>query len=414
MIDKIYTTEQLKQKIEISDLVFWANDWIGELLKQYVYCELNMQIQVHDTSKFCFSKHILLVGHEIEMDKIASNICNHLGVESITVFSDELKDTLDEVMMKKYPILYEEKILYSRKEEMDLKKTDEFKKKIGTLIESEKFPIFESIEIETINRCNGTCSFCPINRNDDVRILEKMSSKLFYSIIDQLSAIHYQGRISLFSNNEPFIDNRICEFARYTAEKLPDACKIIFTNGTLIKESVFRQIIEYVDVFNFDLYYDNSINEEMPNEVRKIMNYCKRNEEIKKKVMIQTINRAAIRNNRGGQSKNRNRIYTVKAPCMLPFIQMIVRPSGQTSLCCNDALGKYTLADLKEEPLVKAWNNQNYMFIRQSLQDTRQNVEMCKLCDNFASTNTLGNNFFTDKQIQDAWKRIEKIIGGMT
>ena len=168
-----------------------------------------------------------------------------------------------------------------------------------------------------------------------------------------------------------------------------------------------------MDVFNFDIYYDNSINEELPNEVRKILNECKSNEEIKRKVMIQTINRSAIRNNRGGQSKNRNRIYKVKAPCMLPFIQMIVRPSGKTSLCGNDALGKYTLADLNKENLVEAWNNQNYMLIRQSIENTRQNVEMCRLCDNFASTNTLGNDFFTDKQIQDAWKRIEKIVGGM-
>lgn len=413
MINKIYTIEQLKRKIEISDLAIWANDWIGELLKQYVYCELNMQIQIHAVDEYYFAKHILLVGHEMEMDKIARNVCNQPGVESITVFSDELKDALDEFMMTKYPIPYEGKILFSRKEEMDLTKTEEFKKKIWELLENESFPIFESIEIETINRCNGTCSFCPINRNDDVRVLEKMSSKLFYSIIDQLAAIQYRGRIALFSNNEPFIDDRICEFARYTAEKLPNACKIIFTNGTLVKEATFRQIIKYVDVFNFDIYYDNSINEELPNEVRKILNECKSNEEIKRKVMIQTINRSAIRNNRGGQSKNRNRIYKVKAPCMLPFIQMIVRPSGKTSLCCNDALGKYTLADLNKENLVEAWNNQNYMLIRQSIEDTRQTVEMCRLCDNFASTNTLGNDFFTDKQIQDAWKRIEKIVGGM-
>ena len=78
MINKIYTIEQLKRKIEISDLAIWANDWIGELLKQYVYCELNMQIQIHAVDEYYFAKHILLVGHEMEMDKIAmaSQICH--------------------------------------------------------------------------------------------------------------------------------------------------------------------------------------------------------------------------------------------------------------------------------------------------------------------------------------------------
>ena len=30
-------------------------------------------------------------------------------------------------------------------------------------------PLFNHVEIETINRCNGICSFCPVNTNIDVR-----------------------------------------------------------------------------------------------------------------------------------------------------------------------------------------------------------------------------------------------------
>ena len=71
-----------------------------------------------------------------------------------------------------------------RKKEMDTVKSVEFSTRINEILDKKSFPLFESIEIETINRCNGTCSFCPINRNDDTRILHKMSDELFYNIIE--------------------------------------------------------------------------------------------------------------------------------------------------------------------------------------------------------------------------------------
>lgn len=410
MINKIYTIDNLKEELESHDWLFLGQNWIGSLLEAYVFYEWGKQIKIHETDTGNCEENFFLVGQEEEMEKLADDICSNQPASKIVMLSNELKDILDSEMMRKYPNVYEREVLFRRKKEMDSVKSTEFRIKISNLLSMKKFPIFESIEIETINRCNGTCFFCPINRNDDTRNLHKMSDKLFYHIIDQLSDMDYHGRISLFSNNEPFIDERICDFAEYTAHKLPNACKIIFSNGTLVKESVFDKIIPYIDVFNFDIYYDMSIKDEIPNEVRNIIIHNQNNEAIKKKVMFQIINRSAIRNNRGGQSKNRNKLYRVEAPCMLPFIQMIVRPNGETSLCCNDALGKYTLADLNQETIVEAWNNKNYKLIREKLQGTRKNIDMCQLCDNFASSNTMGNDFFTEKQKMESWERIESLI----
>ena len=39
------------------------------------------------------------------------------------------------------------------------------------------------ISIETVNRCNGTCAFCPCNINDEKRPFKRMTEELFYSII---------------------------------------------------------------------------------------------------------------------------------------------------------------------------------------------------------------------------------------
>ena len=44
----------------------------------------------------------------------------------------------------------------------------------------EPFPIFGDIEIATVNRCNGDCSFFPVKRNVDPRKFTFMNEELFF------------------------------------------------------------------------------------------------------------------------------------------------------------------------------------------------------------------------------------------
>ena len=50
--------------------------------------------------------------------------------------------------------------------------------------------LFDHVEIETINRCNGICSFCPVNRKVDTREFKKMDKSVFEKIINELSDIN--------------------------------------------------------------------------------------------------------------------------------------------------------------------------------------------------------------------------------
>ena len=67
-----------------------------------------------------------------------------------------------------------------------------------------------------------------------------MSEELFKKIISELSHINYSGYLSLFSNNEPFLDERIINFAKYARENLKNAELSIWTNGTLLTFEKFR------------------------------------------------------------------------------------------------------------------------------------------------------------------------------
>lgn len=63
---------------------------------------------------------------------------------------------------------------------------------------------------------------------------------------------------------------------------------------------------------------------------------------------------------------------------------MIIRPTGKISLCCNDALGEYTLGDASKEKLIDIWYGEKYKMVRNALYEGRENWGHCKFCDTFA------------------------------
>jgi organic radical activating enzyme len=241
--------------------------------------------------------------------------------------------------------------------------------------------LFNHIEIETVNRCNGGCSFCPVNAKNDSREYQKMTEVLFYKIIGELEDMDYRGRIALFSNNEPFLDDRIIDFQKYARAHLPGARFHLFTNGTLLTLDKFVEIIPHLDELIIDNYNQNL--ELIPNN-KKIVDYCEEHEELKNKVTVVLRKIDEVLTTRGGDAPNARKVSYPDAKCVLPFQQMIVRPDGKVSLCCNDPLGRNTLADLNEETLLEAWNNPRFRMVRKCLDEGgRKNWKHCEHCDTF-------------------------------
>lgn len=261
----------------------------------------------------------------------------------------------------------------------------ETEKYLKQYFDSEKLPLFTSIEIEVINRCNGECPFCPANRNSDPRKLLKMKASLFQKIIDELGEMNYSGRLALHSNNEPFMDGRIIEFAKYARERVPNAYIYMFTNGTLVTLDKFKEIIPYLDKMVIDNYNDEL---ELHRNVQLIHEVCMKNTYYDKKVEIHVRKVHEVLSTRGGQSPNNQKKRTLFMSCILPYKQMIVRPDGRISLCCNDAYGKNTLADLNKMTLKEAWYSERYKKVRNALRHGRSRINLCRYCDTLADVRT--------------------------
>lgn len=259
-----------------------------------------------------------------------------------------------------------------------------------------------TVEIETVNRCNNDCSFCPVNRKQDIRELKKMDEELFKKIIDDLASMGYSGHISLFSNNEPLLDNRIFDFLYYANEKLPNATHVLFTNGILLDKNKYKKLVSYLDYLVIDNYNDDIV-------INENINTIKNDESIKDercKVDVFVRRKNQILNTRGGLSPNKNQIYHFSSPCILPFIQMVIRPDGKVSRCCQDAYGHETMGDLTYQSIQQVWNGKKYSQYRQIMKDNRRNdVMSCGSCDVFGLV-----NYFPKQWLSAYISRLIKIL----
>lgn len=382
-------------------IIFGAGFYGKKALEQYGSDNVDYFID-NDTNKIGSFYN----GKEIIAPQKAAELCNggNYSVVIASLYAESMAAQLEELGVSDYsfyisPVhgMYETEDLivnpYESNKEATSEKEwsesqrlkyarDEVYKAVERL--HDKQALFNHIEIETINRCNGGCSFCPVNKNADPRIKAVMPRELFEKIIGQLEELQYSGRLTTFSNNEPLLDERIIEFNRYAKEHLPKARIHMYTNGTLFTLDKFKELVEVLDELIIDNY-----NQELQliKPVKEIVDYCEAHPELElnKKVTVVLRKPHEILTSRGGNAPNRKEL--VEYPddrCLLPYKQMIVRPTGEVSLCCNDALGKWTLGDLTKESITDVWYGTKFTKVREALYKGRQNCGDCKYCDTFS------------------------------
>ncbi|MCD7898274.1 MAG: SPASM domain-containing protein [Planctomycetaceae bacterium] len=243
--------------------------------------------------------------------------------------------------------------------------------------------LFNVVEVETVNRCNGECQFCPVNKNRDPRTTRRMDDALFEKIIAELAAIEYSGLIHLYSNNEPFLDRRIPDFARTARAKLPKARIGLSTNGLIMTRDQYRATIDSLDFLTVNNYCDDY---QLLDSHKQIEEWTRERDDWFQKTKITIRNKKEFLTTRGGGAPNRdggiNR--TLSCGCHLPSHQLIIRPDGKLSICCNDATGQTTVGDVSQKGLVESWNNPEYTALRYRILEDRNILPPCRECDTLA------------------------------
>jgi Predicted Fe-S oxidoreductases len=259
-----------------------------------------------------------------------------------------------------------------------LKDTDEF---IQNFLHQENIPIFQNVMIETINRCNGICEFCPANKNDETRPFKKMTDDMYYGIINELQEMEWSGKLFLCVNNEPFLDKRIITFAQYAKMKILSVSIVLITNGSLLTNEKMDEMLGIVDEIIINDYSQKYI---LSRSIKGIYKYVKEHPN-KFNTMKITINRRynkEILATRAGNAPNKkNKNVKMKISCLYPFTDFVVFPDGQVGMCCNDCKECSCFGDISNNKILDIWKNKKYQNLRYAISKGRDKYEFCKECD---------------------------------
>jgi len=236
---------------------------------------------------------------------------------------------------------------------------------------------FDRVEIETVSKCNNTCEFCPVNRLVDPRPALRMTDQLFDRIIGMLSERRVNGGLALFSNNEPLLDSRIENLAARARRALPDAYHYLYTNGILLSVERFQKLMPSLHHLTINNYANDG---RLLPSVRSVYEYAKTYME-SANVDIFVRRKDELLTTRAGTAPNRGPITPLDVSCFLPFSQLIIRPDGKISQCCEDAVGRATLGDLSIQTLSEAWNSPERTALQVRILRGRADDPICRSCD---------------------------------
>lgn len=260
-----------------------------------------------------------------------------------------------------------------------------YRKKIKHYIEwfmdQSSVPLFRQVMLETMNRCNGKCSFCPANVNDEKREFKKMSDTLIDKIIAELVDMHFQGNIFLSINNEPFLDIRILSIAKKVKKFLPKSKICLITNGTLLTEEKMKTAATCIDEMIINNYSNNY---KLNSNIKAIYKFVRHHKKDFKNIHI-TINRRYLKEilaTRAGSAPNKQqKNITLDTACIYPYTDLTIFPDGEVGLCCNDCYEVTSYGNVKTESLRQIWTGTKYTDFRKQMMSGRMNCDFCQKCD---------------------------------
>lgn len=238
-------------------------------------------------------------------------------------------------------------------------------------------PLF--VNIETISKCNGLCSFCCCNAKEDVRDTKIMTDEMFKKIIDDLAKINYDGVITLNINNEPFLDKGLLNKLSYIRENIPKAYSYLYTNGSLLTVKKMQQIIEdhlldELVINNYSTKY--ALNKPIDNIYQHFKNY---NLDFKININLRYSNE--VLSNRANTSPNKKGEKIVKSYCSIPYTDLNIFPDGKIGLCCCDTKEITNFGNAGSEDIITIYNNEKFKVLRQNMMNGRDGNSFCQYCD---------------------------------
>ncbi|MBN2493609.1 MAG: radical SAM protein [Deltaproteobacteria bacterium] len=266
------------------------------------------------------------------------------------------------------------------------------------------------VAIETTNRCNAKCEFCPNNRMSRDRLV--MDDELFEKIIDDCRSFPL-GAIEPFLNGEPFVDPRIMDRLLLIRQRLPKTRLRLYTNGYGLTPKRIDGLLGlgvdhlYVSLNTLDpeayrrimgLDLERTLSnlayltepQRKPRVARKVTFRMTRTDETTLKEQedfIEYCRRLGVRSFIVGLFN-----YKGAIPSHLPvppypcehITRIDVLSSGIVTLCCMDHEGEYAWGDARKDSILDIYNGPVALRYRTlHRQGRRHEADPCGHCNVF-------------------------------
>jgi radical SAM protein with 4Fe4S-binding SPASM domain len=233
-----------------------------------------------------------------------------------------------------------------------------------------------AIEIEINSDCNLSCAYCP-NSKSERKEKGFMTPEVYETIMKQLQAYDYSGRISYHFYNEPTLSPNLELFVAMTKKYIPKAKTVLYSNGTnLNKEKIDSLYAAGLERFIITEHHQAKLHN---------LDFISNDKSLytTNRFKFSTFKQIPM-TNRGGAVKAGARITEpLKTPCFIPRCVLVITLKGNVVACYEDYFQTHVMGNITESDITDIWNSEKYTNFRNELKlGNRHKFEVCKTCNN--------------------------------
>lgn len=167
------------------------------------------------------------------------------------------------------------------------------------------------------------------------------------------------------------MDPRMLDIIRLFRAKCPRAFISIYSNGDLLTPELYQSLMAAgldglaLSVYDEAAWQHLQAYGNYP-KVRFFDYICRPEDQV---------------DNRGGAIKRATFPLRLKLPCLRPFKNLVIHPTGEVVLCCSDMYADVVMGQVAAQRLEEIWDSENFRRYRNRLASTgRVGLPLCQTC----------------------------------
>lgn len=246
-----------------------------------------------------------------------------------------------------------------------------------------KIGLFKRFEIETHSLCNRTCVTCLRNSIPDREATKSwfepnsLATEDFKRILHEAKDMGFRGEICLSHYNEPLMDERIVELARFVREMNCFSRVFFCSNADFITEELAKELDELINDIGFSFYMEDPVRTKRVIWVKSLFKKTRLDISLGAPMDAHMVTHYSPKSDVIQLGRTHS-----NETCRRPMQRMIVNHKGEMLLCCDDMIGNFKLGTIHEKTIEELWYSDVHQELVMALDKPggRKKYPYCEAC----------------------------------